>query len=88
MSNCPSCKRQSVSNKTVIKHGQLISGCEACIDSLVQGTENARSYDRRTMVRDNAKDLVQPFNKDFVKAYGVEKAREHGWSDNAIRKFS
>lgn len=85
---CTNCKQQAISYKTVIKHGNIYSGCELCLDGLVQGNDNARHYDRERMKRDWAQDLVQPFEKDFAKRYGPEKAREAGWSDASIRKYT
>jgi hypothetical protein len=72
----------------MIRHGKLYKGCEHCINSLIQGNENARRYDRERMKRDYAQDLIQPFEKDYVKQYGAEKAREAGWNEESIRKYS
>lgn len=88
MSNCTNCKQPCISHKTVIRHNKVYSGCENCIHSLVQGQEFARKYDRDRMVRDYQQDLVQPFEKDYVKLYGADKARENGWDEASIRKYS
>lgn len=88
MIKCTNCKQEAVSQKTVINHGKILTGCENCINRLIQGNEFARQYDRERMKRDYAQDIVQPNQpRDFIKAYGVEKSREF-YSGDTIRKFS
>lgn len=88
MSKCTNCEQEAVSQKSVIKHGKILKGCEHCINQLIQGNENARKYDRERMKRDHAKDLVQPTQpRDFIKAYGAEAAKEY-YNEDLIRKFS
>lgn len=88
MSKCTNCNKECISHKTVIRHGKIYNGCENCINGLIQGQENARKYDRDRMVRDYAQDIVQPFEKDFAKLYGADKAREAGWNEESIRKHT
>lgn len=85
---CTNCHQSCTSMKTIIKYNNLLNGCEHCINSLIQGHEFARKYDRDRMVRDYQQDLVQPFEKDFAKLYGADKAREAGWNEESIRKYT
>ena len=87
MSNCPNCQARNVTLRSAIAHGKIVSGCELCLDTLVRGNEFAAAYKRTQQGRDFAADLVQPFEKDFAKLYGPDKAREHGWTDEALRKW-
>lgn len=74
-------------NKAVVRRGQIIQGCESCLMGKVRPNElaaqNRRNYQREQFRRDT----TQPFEKEYVKARGIEAAREAGWSDAAIRRF-
>lgn len=85
---CTNCQRNCISNKTIIRYGKIYSGCEQCINSIVQGNETAAQYSRERMKRDYAKDLVQPIHpREFIQAYGTEKSQEF-YNKETIRKFS
>jgi hypothetical protein len=84
----PNCKKSTDSVKSVVKNRTIHTGCSACLHTLVKGHELAASYHRKTDYRDHAADLVQPFEDDFAKVYGADKAREFGWGEEAIRKYT
>lgn len=74
--------------KAVIRAGKIISGCDYCLNLRVQPNELAAQHRRTSQQREYAKDTVQPFEKNYVKAVGIDKAREMGWDDASIRKHS
>lgn len=88
MNNCPNCQSENVTLRSAIAHGKIVSGCQLCLDTLVRGNEFAASYERNWQRRHYAADLVQPFEQDFAKVYGADKAREHGWTEDQLRKFT
>ncbi len=73
--------------KAVILHGQVVECCDRCQDSLTHPNELAANHRRNYQRREYAQDIAQPFEKDYVKARGIEAAREKGWTDEQIRKF-
>lgn len=85
---CPNCNSKVDSIKSVIKKGKILIGCDRCIHNLIQGNPNAAKYHREQMKREHAKDIVQPIEKDYAKAYGIEAAREAGWDEFRLRKYS
>lgn len=75
--------------KAVIQGNQIIRGCDVCLpQKLSRANELAASHRRAYQQREYARDIVQPFEPGYVKARGIEAAREKGWSDEAIRRFS
>lgn len=71
----------------VIRNGQVITGCEACINSKRQQGLSA-TYERNYQRRQYRKDIIQPNEPmEYVKAYGADKAREAGYSESQIRKY-
>lgn len=73
-------------NISRIFHGKIVTGCEACIER-VQPNELAAQHKRAYQQREYARDISQPFERDYVKAVGIDKAREMGWDDASIRKY-
>lgn len=84
---CPTCESQTPTIKATIFHGHILEGCDNCLNTLVKGTELAAQNHRTHDQRKFAADTVQPFQEDFVKLYGPERAREYGWDEESIRKF-
>ena len=75
-------------NKSSIHKGRIYTGCDECLNSLIQGSETSAKNSRDKMRRDFAKDTVQLSEpRDFIKAYGVENARQY-YTDEQIRKYS
>lgn len=84
---CLACNQKCISQKSVIKQGTVYAGCENCLaKQLVQGNENAANHKREAMKRSYAQDLVQPWEKGFARRYGIDKAKEAGWTDETIRR--
>lgn len=79
--NCPK-------NVAIIRAGKVVTGCEVCI-GLKQNQGLSASYERNYQRREYAADIVQPNQpREFLKANGADVAREHGYTDETIRKYS
>lgn len=73
---------------TILRGGVLIKGCELCIGTPLQQGDSAAFY-RRVQRADYRRDLVQPNMPDqYVKAWGANKARESGYTDEQVRRYS
>lgn len=60
--------------------------CNRCVGHL-GSADFARQYERTWQRRHYAKDIIQSDDPEYVKAYGADKARERGWSEEDIRRF-
>jgi hypothetical protein len=70
-------------------HQKIATGCEHCLGSQIKkGSENAAKFNRDWQQKEYRKDITQPNDPSFIKAYGAEQARERGWSESDIRKHS
>lgn len=85
---CINCHKKTESIKSVITHGKVVTGCSNCLPTLISEAPTAANHRREAMKREYAADLVQPIEKDFAKRYGADKAREVGWSEASIRKYT
>lgn len=76
-------------NLTIVHRGKLATGCDLCLDDQAQqGNDLSAKYRRDTMRRDYRKDLIQKNQpREFVKAFGAERAREVGYTEEQIRKY-
>jgi len=81
---CPTCHKSVTAVKTTIRNNQIVTGCAKCLLP-VRGNERANAFEQAEDIRAHRKDIVQPFEADFAKVYGHTKAREYGWSDEALR---
>ncbi len=85
---CPICRRPDATIKAVVKRGGILEGCDSCLNFAVQPNELAAQHRRTSQQAEYRQDTVQPFEKNYVKAVGIDKAREMGWDDASIRKHS
>lgn len=86
---CPICPREVDRLLSGIKNGKVVSErCERCLNSIPSHAELAGNNERTWQRREYAKDIIQPSEEGFAKAYGAEAARDRGWSDEEIRKFT
>lgn len=86
---CTSCNKTVDSIITTLKRGELVTGCKNCL-SLVQnhGQNDISRHKRQADYRDHAQDIVQPMEgKAYLKARGIDRAREVGFSDEDIRQL-
>lgn len=75
-------------NKSILKAGTLYVGCDLCLSSKLQ-QGSAAQYNRNWQKGQYRKDILQPNQgRDFVRAYGYEKSKEAGYSDEDIRLLS
>ena len=74
-------------NLSSIRAGELVIGCDRCIGATLQHGSSA-AFDRRWQQTEYRRDLTQKNQpRQFIQAFGVDKAREHGYSDEQIRKY-
>lgn len=80
--NCPK-------NLSVISKGNILIGCEVCIGSKIETSEYSAKFNREWQKAHYRRELTQPNQpRQFVKALGANKAREHGYSEEQIRRYS
>lgn len=79
--NCPK-------NLAAIRDGRVVSGCELCLSTRkLQG--GSAGYERNWQRREYARDIVQPNQpNEYVRAQGAAKAREAGYTEEMIRRYS
>lgn len=87
MMKCPSCQQETISVKSVIREGKILTGCDACLSSIVQGNVLSAKYNRDRMREDYRKDIVQKSDpRAYSKAY-PKQAREF-YGDEEFRKIA
>jgi hypothetical protein len=84
---CPTCHKQAQTVRTVIRRGQLVTGCKNCTHTTTQQPHALAAKNRREQQKkDYRKDLAQPSQKRaWAEAY-PEQAREM-WGDDEFRKL-
>lgn len=89
MKTCSICNREVEVIKAVRRNGKFIEGCERCLSNQHSMSGDSAAYNRNWQRVNFRKDLVQPNQPyEYVKAYGADKARESGYRDDQIRKYS
>lgn len=84
---CSVCKQKKEVLRSAIKNGQVISNiCDRCLANTIGGADLHHQGNKKWQQREYAKDTVQPWEEGFAKAYGEEKARAQGWSDDDLRR--
>lgn len=84
---CSNCRKEDTLYSGIKRGENYTNLCEHCVGNLGSSEFYQRS-NRQSQRRAYAKDIIQPSESDYIKAYGPEKAREAGWSENDIRRFS
>lgn len=80
-------KHDCPKNLTVLRNNELVVGCEQCVDARLQHGSSA-AFDRRWQQTEYRRDLTQKNQpRQFIQAFGADKAREHGYSEEQIRKY-
>lgn len=87
---CIACGLETDYMDTVVYRGKLIEGCPSCLeDDLQQGNSSVARENREAMKRNYRKDLVQKnMPREYIRAFGIRKAREDGFSEEQLRKYS
>lgn len=82
---CNKCKKPADVAKTIVSNRKIYEGCENCINTLVQASDGAPKYFRETQKKDFRRELTQPNQREYFKAY-PDKAREQ-YGDDMMRKY-
>lgn len=78
--NCPQ-------NRAIVRDGRVVSGCDLCL-STNQRSDSSATYERKWDKREHARDIIQPNEPSkFAKEYPKE-ARELGYTDEMMRKYT
>lgn len=73
------------STKKVISHGKILTGCEACLPTLLQQGDSA-SFDRKWQQKQYRRELTQPNQREYAAAYPADFIERYG--EDAYRKYS
>lgn len=82
---CKVCRKEG-NSRSVISRGKIIEGCDNCISSQIKTDGHSAKFYREAQKKDFRRELTQPWEKGYAKAY-PDKAREE-WGDEAARKYS
>lgn len=75
-------------NKSIIYHGKIYTGCELDVGK-IETSEYSAKFNREWQKKHYRRELAQPNEPHkFVKAVGAERARENGYSEEQIRRYS
>lgn len=77
MSKCPTCNSEAVAEKSQIKNGQIYYGCDSCLPAQLQKGDSA-AFNRRWQQTEYRKDLLQPNQRDYARAYPEDFRERHG----------
>lgn len=89
MHQCSNCKKKKDIIRSAVKNGVYLKDmCDGCLNSSVGFADKARAFEREWQQREFARDLIQPQDPDFPRAYGGQAAHDRGWSDEAIRRLT
>lgn len=84
---CPTCSRECNAVISATRRGEIATGCEACINAGTSPTSgHAAKFYRNAQKSEFRRELTQPWEKGFAKAYPDQARKE--WGDEATRKFS
>lgn len=75
-------------NISIISKGKIYTGCELDVGK-IETSEYSAKFNREWQKKHYRKELSQPNDpKNFVRAVGAERARENGYSEEQIRRYS
>lgn len=75
-------------NISIISKGKIYTGCELDVHKIETGEYSAK-FNREWQKTNYRRELIQPNQpRQFVKAVGAQRARENGYSEDQIRKYS
>jgi ribosome-binding protein aMBF1 (putative translation factor) len=76
MSKCKVCKKETDTLRSIIHDGKILSGCDNCLDSQIAADNDRAAKGNREYQRSQyRKDLLQPFQPEYARAY-PDKFRE------------
>lgn len=77
MTKCPSCTQPCGGVKSVIRHGKILEGCDNCLSTTVQ-SGNSAAFNRRYQQAEYRRELTQPNQRDYARAYPEDFKKRHG----------
>lgn len=87
---CPNCSEKTEAIKSLISKGEILTGCQKCLTPQLQkGSGTNHSHFKRVQQTKFRRELTQPVApREYISAFGADAARERGYTDEQIRKFS
>lgn len=82
---CITCLKPCDKQRSTIRNGVVIKGCDTCLASQIQQGDSAKFY-REAQKREFRRELTQPWQKEFAQAY-PDQARQE-WGDYLFRKHA
>lgn len=84
---CKICGKQANSLRSVVRKRQIIEGCDSCLpQQIIQTDGHVAKFNRESQKKDYRKDLIQPWQKEYFRAYPEQARAEYG--DTIARKYS
>lgn len=84
---CSNCNKPATSEKTVIYQGSVFSGCDQCLPTIAkQDARGNAKYKRDRQREDYRRDITQPNQREFAKAYPKKFREIHG--DDLYRQLA
>lgn len=74
---CPTCNQPCNAMRSVIRYGKIYDGCDNCLSSQIQ-QGNSASFDRRYQQAEYRKELTQPNQREYARAYPEDFKKRHG----------
>lgn len=84
MTDCPKCGQPTDAIRSIIKHGKILTGCNTCLPQQLQQGDSA-AFERHWQKIEYRRDITQPNQPEFARAYPEEFRRLHG--DELYRKM-
>lgn len=84
---CPNCKTEAITIRSRIVQGKISTGCDNCLtDNSNVDASGIAKYKRDRQKEDYRRDITQPNDKAFAKAYPERFREMHG--DDLYRKLA
>lgn len=85
---CLSCGLPTTKQKTVIRDGKIVEGCDACLEDSIQSANTLNgNHNRNAQRAEYRKDILQKWqSRDYARAF-PDQAKELFGEENA-RRFS
>jgi hypothetical protein len=84
MNKCPTCNQPTATIRSIIKHGNILTGCDNCLPQQLQQGDSA-AFERHWQKIEYRRDITQPNQPEFARAYPEEFRKLHG--DELYRKM-
>ena len=74
---CPNCNNQCDTIRSAIRQGSIYEGCDDCLPLQMQKGDSA-AFNRRYQQAEFRRELTQPNQREFARAYPNEFRKKHG----------